>query len=328
MKTEILRILRNEDDYVSGQSICERLQVSRTAVWKCINQLKEEGYEFDAVSNRGYRIVRYPDVVTAAEVESQLREQDLIRRVAYYTEVDSTNNEAKRCAEAGAASGTLFVAESQNGGRGRRGRNWVSPVGSGVWMSLLLRPKIRPADAPMLTLVAAMAVAVAVTEVLGPAADCVIKWPNDLVLGKKKICGILTEMSADPDWVNFVVIGIGINVNIENFPPELEAAATSLLLETGRTVKRSALIAAFARWFSGYFKQFMQTCDFSGLAETYEGLLANKGQQVSISDGGAQYTGKALGIDRTGALLVEKADGAVVRVLAGEVSVRGLYGYV
>ena len=327
MKSQILKILRNADGYISGQAICQTLGVSRTAVWKYINQLKEEGYEFDAVSNKGYRIVKYPDIITAAEISSQLGQNDIIQKVIYFDETDSTNNQAKQYAEKGEASGTLFVAETQTGGRGRRGRNWISQPESGIWMTLLLRPQIRPADASMLTLVSAMAVARAVTESCGDVV-CRIKWPNDIVLNKKKVCGILTEMSAETDWVNFVVIGIGINVNIENFADEIKDIATSLYMEAGRRIKRSTIVAQFSKYFTAYYNQFLKTCDLSSLVSEYNKMLINAGQQVQISDRTNTFSGKALGVDETGALKVLKEDGSVAAIVAGEVSVRGLYGYV
>ena len=199
MKTKILRQLRTTNEYVSGQMLCDELGVSRTAVWKAINQLKEEGYTIEAVQNKGYKITGYPDILTAEEIESQLNPGDTVKKVVYAPEIDSTNNEAKRNAENGAKDGTLYITESQTGGRGRRGRQWVSPSGSGIWMTLLLRPQINPANASMLTIVAAMAVTMAIRRAVaetGADVECHIKWPNDVVINKKKVCGILTEMRA------------------------------------------------------------------------------------------------------------------------------------
>ena len=256
MKTKILNVLRKSDGYVSGQALCNMLGVSRTAVWKVINQLKEEGYVIEAVQNKGYHITQYPDILTSSEIMSQLTCVDtgnttgIIREVVYYDETDSTNNEAKRAAERdNAADGTLYITESQTGGRGRRGRNWVSPAGSGIWMSLLLRPDIAPVNASMLTIVAAMAVQEAIHKVLtedGHVAECRIKWPNDIVLNKKKVCGILTEMSAEMDYIHYVVIGMGINVNTTEFDDSIKATASSLYLETGDHLKRSRIVAAFS----------------------------------------------------------------------------------
>ena len=228
MKTEILRKLRNSEEYVSGQSICNELGVSRTAIWKVINQLKEEGYVFDAVQNKGYKISSYPDVITKSEIESQLDDKNIIKKIQFFEEIDSTNTQAKLYAEQGEESGTLFVAEKQNGGRGRRGHNWISPAGSGIWMTLLLRPDIEPVNACMLTIVSAMAVTSAIKREAneqGVDIECQIKWPNDVVVNKKKMCGILTEMSAQMEAVNYVVIGIGINVNTTHFDDEIKATA-------------------------------------------------------------------------------------------------------
>ena len=350
IKTSILRMIRQSSGYVSGQSLCEALGVSRTAVWKYVNQLKEEGYEFDAVSNKGYRIVKYPDIITREEIESMLPEGLAVTNVVYYHETDSTNTRAKQAAEEGEKSGTLFITECQTGGRGRRGRSWESPAGSGIWMSLLLRPEIKPFDASMLTIVAAMGMKDAIEEIIGDgvtagagdgnvagdgAGDgagkggihCKIKWPNDIVLGDRKICGMLTEMSAETDWINYVVIGIGVNVNTTEFDDSIKDTASSILLQTGSSVKRSDIVVAFARHFSKYYEEFLKKCNLSGLADNYNKALINVGRDVKIVERDGSFVAKAVGIDETGSLIVEK-DGDTIRIVAGEVSVRGLYGYV
>ena len=232
MKSEILHLLRCADDYVSGQQLCETFGVSRTAVWKVINQLKEEGYVINSVQNKGYRITEYPDIITASEIESLLLDDDgnmqgICQNIKYFDETDSTNNQAKLAAEKDAQDGTLFVAECQTGGRGRRGRTWVSPAGSGIWMSLLLRPHISPESASMLTLVLAVAMVEAINEEVKDA-KCYVKWPNDIVLNSKKISGTLTEMSAEMDAIHYVVIGIGINVNTTDFDESIKDMATSI----------------------------------------------------------------------------------------------------
>ena len=332
IKTSILRMIRQSSGYVSGQSLCEALGVSRTAVWKYDNQLKEEGYEFDAVSNKGYRIVKYPDIITREEIESMLPEGLAVTNVVYYHETDSTNTRAKQAAEEGEKSGTLFITECQTGGRGRRGRSWESPAGSGIWMSLLLRPEIKPFDASMLTIVAAMGMKDAIEEIIGAGAGqggihCKIKWPNDIVLGDRKICGMLTEMSAETDWINYVVIGIGVNVNTTEFDDSIKDMASSILLQTGSSVKRSDVVVAFARHFSRYYDEFLKECNLSGLADDYNKALINVGRDVKIVERDGSFVAKAVGIDETGSLIVEK-DGDTIRIVAGEVSVRGLYGYV
>ena len=338
MKTKILNVLRKSDGYVSGQALCNMLGVSRTAVWKVINQLKEEGYVIEAVQNKGYHITQYPDILTSSEIMSQLTCVDtgnttgIIREVVYYDETDSTNNEAKRAAERdNAADGTLYITESQTGGRGRRGRNWVSPAGSGIWMSLLLRPDIAPVNASMLTIVAAMAVQEAIHKVLtedGHDAECRIKWPNDIVLNKKKVCGILTEMSAEMDSIHYVVIGIGINVNTTDFDESIKDMATSIYLGTGKKVKRSNIIAAFSHSFKKYYEAFLKTQDLTYIVDRYNELLINKGRTVKAIYANKELVGEALGINKDGELIIKTEDGCETAIRAGEVSVRGLYGYV
>lgn len=331
MKTKILKKLRNSEDYISGQSLCKELGVSRTAIWKVINQLKEEGYVFDAIQNKGYKISEYPDLITKSEIESQLDDNNVIKAVQFFDETDSTNTQAKLYAEKGAADGTLFVAEKQEDGRGRRGHGWISPSGSGIWMTLLLRPDIEPVNASMLTIVSAMAVTDAVkkeAETEGVPLECQIKWPNDVVVNKKKVCGILTEMSAQMDVVNYVVIGIGINVNTTEFDESIKATASSLYVETGKHFKRSRLIKYFSESFTKYYDRFMKTQNLSDLKDDYNSMLVNKNNIVKIINREETFTGTALGIDDKGELEVVREDGSHTMIVSGEVSVRGLYGYV
>lgn len=331
-KKEILRILRGQKgDYVSGQRLCEQLHVSRTAVWKYIRQLKEEGYDIDSASNKGYALVDTPDVLSEWEITSRMQTRSFGRTVAYYEETDSTNLRIKQMAEEGAEEGMLAVAECQSAGRGRRGRGWSSEPGSGIWMTLLLRPDCEPVYAAPLTLVTALAVSAALKETTG--LDVKIKWPNDIVLNGKKICGILTEMSSEVDYINYVAVGMGINVNTQSFPEEVKEVATSLFMESGRSYTRSVIIAAIMRYMEEYYGQFLKTKDVSEMQEEYNRHLVNRNQQVTVLVGevGRQrvlYRGIAEGINKTGALLVRTEDGTVQEVVAGEVSVRGVYGYV
>lgn len=326
MKAAILKMLREADGYVSGQEICARLGVSRTAVWKVIRQLQEDGYQVEAVRSKGYRIVDSPDVMTAEELESLIDTEWAGKHVAYYAETDSTNTRVKHLGDEGAPHGTLAVADRQTAGRGRRGRTWESPGGSCIYMSLLLRPDIAPEKAPMLTLVTACSTAEALMECAG--IETGIKWPNDIVIGGKKLAGILTEMSTQIDYINHVAIGVGINVNIKSFPENIEKTATSLYLETGRTVKRAPLIAAVMRCFEENYKIFMETRDMSGLMEKYSRFLVNRGREVLILEKGSEYRAVAEGINSQGELVVKKEDGTAANIRAGEVSVRGIYGYV
>lgn len=326
MKSKILNILRIKGDYVSGQELCEYFGVTRTAIWKGIRQLREEGYQIDAVKNKGYRLLESPDLITGVELGSRMDTNWAGGKLVYLNEVDSTNNYARKLAEDGVQHGTLIVADYQNGGKGRRGRTWVMPHGKAIAMSLIVRPDIRPEKASMMTLVTGMAVAEAIKKVTG--LDTKIKWPNDIVINGKKISGILTEMSAEMDGINYVVIGIGINANFTEFPEELRETATSLQQQLGYPVDRGAIICMTMKIFEIYYERFMETQSMKGLAEEYQQMLVNLDRQVRVLEPGNEYSGVARGIDETGQLLVEKENGETVAVYAGEVSVRGIYNYV
>ena len=325
MKTEIIKLLKAAPDYVSGQELCETFGVSRTAVWKVIRQLQEDGYEIEAKRNRGYRLGDSGDVFTGAELRSLLNTRWVGHNLVFLEQVDSTNEEAKRQAEKGAPDGTLVAAAEQSAGKGRRGRTWISEKGTGVWMSLLLRPDFPPECASMLTLVAAMAVEKGISRVTG--VDGQIKWPNDVVIEGKKVCGILTEMSTEMECIHYVVVGIGINVGTEEFPEEIRDLATSLYLSTQKKVKRAVLAAAVAEAWEFYYEQFFKSGDLRFLMEEYNERLVNRGREVKVLalDGG--YMGISQGINEKGELLVETG-GMVRTVISGEVSVRGIYGYV
>lgn len=325
MKSEILEALRQTDGYVSGQELCNQFGVSRTAVWKAINQLKEAGYVIEAVPNKGYHIVSAPDLMNKAELESLRNTKWAGREIFYYDTIDSTNIKAKELAEAGHPSGTLVVADKQESGRGRRGRSWESPAQTGIFMTLMLKPDINPNHASMLTLVTAMAVAKAICDCTGTEAQ--IKWPNDIVMNGKKICGILTEMSAQFDYINHIVIGIGINVHNMHFPTEIQEMASSILLETGKKIRRAELIEKILERFEEYYAVYLETEDLSGLINEYNRSLVNMNKNVRVLDPKEPFEGKAMGITKKGELIVDTWESRKL-VSSGEVSVRGLYGYV
>ena len=326
IKTKILKVLRGTKDYISGQELCEQLGVSRTAVWKYMKQLKEEGYEIQAVQNQGYRLVEVPDVLGESEIKSRMNTRWAGREVYFYEEIDSTNTQAKRLAEEGAVSGTLVVSDCQTKGKGRRGRVWESPKGTALYMTLMIRPQIRPERASMLTLVIGLSVVQAIRNVL--KVEVGIKWPNDVVLNKKKLVGILTEMNAQMDYIEYLVLGVGINANTKEFPPEIQDKATSLQIELGYPVNRAELVAETMKCFENYYEIFEKTQDLSGLMEAYQEVLVNYNQPVRVLEPGNEYSGIARGINELGELLVERENGVVETVYAGEVSVRGLYSYV
>lgn len=325
MKSELLTAMREAGGYVSGGELSKKLGVSRTAVWKGMQKLKEEGYRIAAVPNKGYFLTESPDILNADELASLRKTAWAGKEIIYFEVTDSTNIQAKRLAEEGVPHGTLIVAGRQEAGRGRRGRFWESPEGSGIFMTIVLRPDFSPGQASMLTIVAAMAVAKAIRTSLSLPAQ--IKWPNDIILNGKKICGILTEMNTDIDTIHYVVIGIGINVSNESFEGEAAAIATSLFRESGAEVSRSALIEAVWEQFESYYESFCGAGDLSEIQEEYNDYLVNKDRQVRILDPKEPFCGTAKGIAENGELIVETEHG-VRRVSSGEVSVRGIYGYV
>lgn len=326
MKEEILRLLRSADGYISGQELCNRFGVSRTAVWKAINQLKEAGYEIEAQQNKGYRLMAAPDLMTEAEIKSLMHTEWVAKEVLYFDTIDSTNTKAQELAEKGYPSGTLVVADKQESGKGRRGRSWVSPSGTGIFMTLMIKPDINPNNASMLTLVAALAVTKAITSVTGEEA--LIKWPNDIVVNGKKVCGILTEMNAQFDYINHIVVGIGINVHNESFPEEISQMASSLMIEAGgKRFHRAQIIAETMSYFEQYYDTFLKTQDLSALVREYDELLVNRNKSVRVLDPKEPFDGKAMGITPKGELIVETWESRKL-VSSGEVSVRGIYGYV
>lgn len=325
MKTEILAALRNANGYVSGQELCDRLGVSRTAIWKAINQLKENGYQIEAIQNKGYQLLFTPDILSVNELESIRKTTWIGKKIHYFESIDSTNNSAKKMAEEGAEHGTLLVADEQTSGRGRRGHAWASPKGSSIYMSLILKPEIEPNNASMLTLVMALAVVKGIKDSTG--LETQIKWPNDIVIDGKKVCGILTEMSTQIECINYIVIGAGINVQNETFPKEVEDIASSLYLKSGKKQNRASLIESIWEAFEIYYEAYLKTQDMHELVNEYNRNLANMHKQVKVLDPIDTYEGKAMGITEKGELIIDTWESRKL-VSSGEVSVRGIGTYV
>ena len=248
------------------------------------------------------------------------------KKIIYYKQLDSTNTEIARLAAMGATHGTVVVADAQTAGKGRRGRQWESPAGENIYMSILLRPDCVPDTAPMLTLVMAYSVAEVLKEF--GFLDVQIKWPNDLILSGKKICGILTEMQLKGSEIDYVVAGVGINVNASKFPQELNDTATSLYLESGRMSDREGIVESVVDYFDKAYRQFIEVQDLSFLREAYNGMLVNFEQEVRVLEPGNEYTAYAQGINSRGELIVRTPAGEEKEIYAGEVSVRGIYSYV
>lgn len=322
LRNKILQILRQSGNkYISGEDMAEKLGVSRAAVWKHIKEMRSQGYNIESLARNGYILREAPDAMLSGEISNGLETKTIGCRIICHEEIDSTNNEAKRLAMEGAAEGTVVVAESQTGGKGRLERQFFSPKGKGIWFSVVLRPKFLPQEAPKCTLMAAVAVARAMTEFgLKPG----IKWPNDLLYDNKKLVGILTEMSAEMDGINYIVIGTGINVNIapEEFPEELRDVATSLSQMKGANLPRVKFLQAVLRALDDLYAK-VQVEGFAPVLKEWRQYSITLGQEVKVigvRDGEVFY-GKAADIDDEGALLVDTAAGRQ-RVLAGDVSIR------
>lgn len=324
VKEKILALLKDADGFLSGERISGQLGVSRAAVCKSVKKLREEGYAIESATNKGYRLLASPDLLTQGELLPLLATRYMGRRVYSYEVTDSTNRRAREEAERGAPHGSVFFAEEQTSGRGRLGRTWSAPRGAGVWMSVLLRPKLTPADIAQVTLLAGLATCIAIREVTGlPVA---IKWPNDIVYEGKKLVGILTEMAAEEDRISALVVGIGVNVNNASFPKELKEKATSLLLAGGRRVSRKELAARILLRLEEEYERFLQHAADRAFLDRYAQHCATIGSVVRVATGSEEFIGTAVGINETGALLVETGQG-VRPVLSGEVSVRGMLGY-
>ncbi len=330
MKKKILHALLNkEDDYLSGEQLSQMLGVSRTAIWKHMKQLKQEGYEIESVTKRGYKLIKAPTDIDGSALEKALMDDGtmdaFIKQVCYFDTIDSTNTEAKRLGEKGAVVNTLIVANEQTRGKGRLGRNWESPKNQGIFMSLLLKPELAPAFASRFTLVAAAAVAEALKEVTGVQPK--IKWPNDLILDNKKVCGILTELSAEMTQIHYIVIGIGINIAQEAFEEALADKAIAIGQVADGKVNRLDIVRAFVSAFRKYYDAFVTEGDVSAAIAYNKAHSATLNREVWLIERTARRRVHAVDIDEAGALIVKTEDGILETVTSGEVSVRGINGY-
>ena len=318
----ILELLRRQEGFLSGEDIGRELSITRAAVWKGIKKLREEGYEIEAVTNRGYRLTNPETMYNKRELEQGVKTKTMGQSIYFYEETDTTNNRARELALEGAPEGTLVVAEKQTAGRGRRGKVWESPLGTGIWMSLVLRPQIAPTEASVLTLLCGLATAEAIEAETGLSAG--IKWPNDILINGKKAVGILTEMDCEMSEVHFVIPGIGINVNTASFPPEIAEIATSLYLECGKTVSRRRLVHKVLERLEEHYETFLRTGSFAAMLEDYRKHCITLGKEVHVL-GREPFFAEALDITPEGELLVRRADnGKEEVVFSGEVSIRGV----
>ncbi len=303
---------------ISGEEISRRLQVSRAAVWKQIKVLRSSGFVIEAVHARGYRLLHRPDALSATDALRDMDSRILGRSLEILPQTDSTNLQLKKRAEAGAAEGLVLVADHQLAGRGRLGRRWQSPPGVNLYLSLLIRPDIPVQQAPQLTFLSAVAVATTLAEVCGLPAE--VKWPNDILIDGAKIAGLLNEMDAETERINYVILGIGVNLNMtaDQFPRELTYPATSVLLQTGQRVDRPHFLKLLLERLDVYYGEFLEQ-GFAPIRSRWEALCPIVNRTVRVGAGDTSRCGVVVGLESDGALKLQREDGCVERIVAGDV---------
>ena len=314
LKNKILeKLLQNKGEPVSGEKLAIELSVSRTAIWKHIKELRDEGYMIESSTNLGYSLVKSPDILTEGHIRAELRTNVIGKDIKYFTETESTNIIAREIADSG-DEGTVVVAESQTGGRGRMGKKWISPEG-GIWLSIILKPRIQPLYASRITLMAGVSVAKTIAGLGLPAR---IKWPNDVLINGKKVCGILTEIGAEVDMVDYIVVGIGIDANVdtESFPEEFRETSTSLKKELGKDVNRAEFVQGLLLEFEVLYLKFQKE-GFSSILHEWRNLSATIGEWVKITTQTRTIYGEAIGVDNEGALILETGEGQLEKIVAG-----------
>jgi len=317
MKGKVLTLLReNEHTFLSGEKISVELNCSRTAVWKHIDALRKEGFEIKATQNKGYQLKKSGTLLSEHDLYSRMKNNKLFDKVIYHPSVSSTQTVAHQLVNEGAVEGTVVVADEQTEGRGRLGRIWKSEKQSGIWMSLVLKPNIDIRQAPQLTLVTAVAVTRALRDITGVNIE--IKWPNDLLVNGKKLVGILTEMQADPDRIQSVIIGIGVNVNHDQFYDEMSSIATSLKLETDQNFDRAEIIGKILSEFSWLYEMYM-TKGFSLVKPLWEAHTLSIGKNIIARRAKDSIEGEAIGINDEGVLLLKDKDGQIHEIYSADI---------
>jgi len=317
---KILSALRANPGGVSGAQLAEELGISRAAVWARIEELRQAGYEIEAGPHFGYRLVRSPDALHADDLLARLGETKVVGRdIRVFEETNSTNDVMEKLARDGVKEGVVVFAEAQTKGRGRLGRKWMSPTHKGLWFSILLRPDLRPQETTRMTVASATALRRAIKTVTGLTAE--IKWPNDLLIGGKKVVGILTELSAELDRVQHIILGIGVDVNqdADEFPAELRKIATSLKIEAGEKISRAELATEILHELDADYAR-IGNGKFSQIADEWEAGCATIGKNVSVQMGARLIRGRAEALDDDGALLVRSEHGHLERVIGGDVT--------
>jgi BirA family biotin operon repressor/biotin-[acetyl-CoA-carboxylase] ligase len=318
-KEKILNLLRaSRSGFLSGEELARKTGVSRTMVWKHIKSLERDGFGIVAVPSRGYRIVSVPDILRQSDIKSGLKTKVVGKEVHLFSEISSTNTHAMEMALQGVPEGTVVIAETQTAGKGRLGRKWISPKGN-LCFSLILRPDVPLHLGPITTLMGAAAVASAIRNICG--IEAAIKWPNDILISGKKVCGLLTEMSAEQDRIRHIVLGIGVDVNMEPgiLPSDIRATTTTLASETGQTINRTSLLREILRELDSRYQVFLKNP--RDVLKEWEKFNMTIGSRVTVSGAGETLHGLARGIDGEGRLVIRLDDGTVRTVAAGDVTI-------
>ncbi|MBC2693780.1 MAG: biotin--[acetyl-CoA-carboxylase] ligase [Desulfobacteraceae bacterium] len=316
----LLYLKKNQGNWVSGELISNNLAVSRSAIWKHIRKLKEEGYVIESAPKKGYLLSKDSDPISADEISEGLCTKIFEKKnIIYLKETDSTNTRAKELAAQGAPEGTLVIAEKQTKGRGRRGRSWFSQPGGGIYCSLILRPIMQPGETPRITLMTAVVLAETLISLM--KLKLRIKWPNDILINGKKLAGILTEISTEMDAVNYIVVGLGMNVNtlFENFPREIKKSATSILIETGNRVHRIKLIQEYLKLYEQYYDMFKKN-NFEPIMNRWRALADIIGKQIRVDVIGKTHIGKVIDVDNDGVLILKDDQGRLQTIFSGDVT--------
>ncbi|WP_456278570.1 biotin--[acetyl-CoA-carboxylase] ligase [Bacillus sp. AK128] len=322
LREKLLEVFTDADgEFVSGQKLSEVLGCSRTAVWKHIEDLRKEGYELEAVRRKGYRITIKPEKITSNEIQLGLKTKYLGRSIHYEETVTSTQKIAHKLAYDGANEGTIILAEEQIAGRGRLDRSWYSPKYTGIWMSIILRPAIPLPQSPQLTLLAAVSIAQAIQEVTGLEPE--IKWPNDILFDRKKTVGILTELQAEADRINSIIIGVGINVNQseQDFPDDIKEKSTSLFIQSGKKVNRAELIQTILEKLEKLYESYLQT-GFYPIKLLWEAYAISIGKEIVASTLNGKIIGMAKGITDEGVLVIEDESGKTHYVHSADIEIK------
>ncbi|WP_153732238.1 biotin--[acetyl-CoA-carboxylase] ligase [Sporosarcina obsidiansis] len=322
VKNELLKkLFAAKGEPVSGQDMADEFGLSRTAIWKYIKELEEEGYKIGSLRKKGYYLIEIPDLVNQANIKKHLQTAEYGHTIHYFKTCPTTQTIAHEEAQNGAADGTLIIAEEQTAGKGRLARPWTSNEGRGIWMSLIIRPELAPQQAPQLTLVTAVAIVRAIEEV----ADIqpVIKWPNDILINGKKVTGILTELQADPDRVKAIILGIGLNANQElaDFPEELQTIATSLRIEKGEKVDRALLVAKILEYVEQYTALYVEK-GFAPIKLLWESYASITGKRIRANMVNESVEGIALGISAEGLLELQLEDGTVRGIYSADIEIK------